>query len=311
MNADMFVELIDQARAAKPEPAGKKRLKVSFSGGKSSGTMRRRLEAYKDEFDIMTVFCNTGQESEETLRFVNRCDVEFGFNTVWLEAAIDPEAGAGTRHKIVTFETASRQGEPYEAMTAKYGVSNRTFQPCNRELKLAPMKSYMDSIGWEPGSYYTAIGIRPDEDRRVNEKAAQEKILYPLIDMFPMDKQDINDWWEEQPFTLNLLEHQGNCKWCWKKSDAKLLRLIAETPEIFDFPRRMEQEHGFSGAPYYGKPPEGARPRVFFRQHRSTNDMFALAEEIEVLKARQLTFSFNSDEDAGCSESCEAYEMAA
>ena len=91
-------------------------LVISFSGGKTSGFMTKYLlENKRDEYDeIIVTFANTGQEREETLEFVDRCDKEFGFNTVWLEALVNQELGKGTRHTIVNFETASRSGEPFE-----------------------------------------------------------------------------------------------------------------------------------------------------------------------------------------------------
>jgi 3'-phosphoadenosine 5'-phosphosulfate sulfotransferase (PAPS reductase)/FAD synthetase len=283
----------------------KPRLKISFSGGRTSGFMTKYiLDNYSDKYEIVVTFANTGQEHESTLKFVHDCDNHFGFNTVWLEAEVYHNERKGSGHKIVTYETASRNGAPYEEVIKKYGIPNMIFQPCNRELKLNPMNSYLDSIGWESGSYFTAIGIRADETRRVSVKAGVQKIVYPLIDWLPTDKQDVNDWWDDQDFNLELLEHQGNCTWCWKKSLNKHIRLIKENPEFYDFPRRMEATYGFHGSPCYGVPKEGVSARVFFRNYRSTNDLFALAAESEINPNGLPT---NRDVDGGCSESCEVY----
>lgn len=282
----------------------KKRLAVSFSGGETSGRMTKWiLDNLSDEYEIVVTFANTGEENNETLLFVKHCDEYFGFNTTWVEAIVDPRPGFGTRHRVVTFETASRAGEPYEAVTQKYGISNMTFRPCNRELKLAPMQSYLRSIGWGPGTYDTAIGIRDDETRRVSESAADKRLIYPLVDLEPMDKQDINSWWEQQPFRLDLKDYEGNCKWCWKKSLSKHMRLIGERPEIYEFPRRMERLYGFAGAPS-----KDGTARVFFRGHRSTDDLFALAEELKNRPKPPVQIGFDFDRDSGCSESCEIYE---
>lgn len=296
----------------------KKKLKVSFSGGETSGEMAHDIKhdkALNEEYDIVYTFCNTSEENEETLVFVDECDKRWNLGVVWLEAVVHPGEEIGSTHKIVSFETAKRNGEVYEEVIKKYGISNMTFQPCNREMKLNPMKSYMSSIGWD--DYYTAIGIRADEQRRVKrESAIKNKIVYPFIDWWPKDKQDIKDFWEDQPFKLGLEEHEGNCKWCWKKSLRKHFMLIAERPEIYDFPRRMEQIYGYHGSPCYGVPAEGVEKRVFFRQNRSTDDLFALAKEVGAVSgkaidrrsmaARQQGFDFES---GGCSESCEPYEM--
>jgi len=287
---------------------GKPRLFCSFSGGRTSGVMTKKcLDAMSEHFEIVVGFANTGQEDERTLRFVHQCDQIFGFRTVWLEAVVNPEMGAGTTHRIVTYETASRHGEPFEAVIQNYGIPHHSFPHCTREMKLQPMESYLRSIGWS--DYYTAIGIRPDESRRVNKKATKHKFIYPLIDFFWMDKQDVNDWWKDQPFDLEILEHEGNCKTCWKKSDPKLFRLLREQPESFQFFDRMEKRYPRVG-PEFVKDP--TRPdRVFFRRGRSTQNMIAAAEAladvpVAVLERRD---ALDADTDGGCSESCELFPM--
>jgi hypothetical protein len=245
-----------------------KRLLLSMSGGRTSAYMTRqvltRLAHLWDE--IVTVFANTGEENEETLEFVRQCDEVFGFNTVWVEAVVNPEKRAGTKHKVVNFETASRHGEPFEAVIAKYGIPNMKHPHCTRELKQRAIESYAASLGWGK-DYVTAIGIRPDELRRVNPKATERKIVYPLVDWFYADKQDVNDWWDEQPFNLRLQEHQGNCKWCWKKSFIKHGLLLKENAANYNFPARMEAEYGYVGP---DQEPDEAFPRTFFRGNLST-----------------------------------------
>lgn len=293
----------------------KPRLKVSFSGGATSGMMAKLVkDELSDTHELLFVFANTGEEDERTLRFVDRCDREWGLGVVWVEAIVHPEFGKGSTHRIVTLETASRHGEPFEEVIKVYGIPNQNFEPCNRELKLNAMNSYMRSIGWK--NYETAIGIRMDETRRVNPMAAANaRIIYPLIDIWPLDKQDVRDFWEDQPFQLGMEEHEGNCKTCWKKSDKKHFRLIAEQPESYEFNRRMEAQYGWHGSPHYGTPAPGGVKRVFFRDWRSTEDMFEQArelgykpsipvKEVRSHEARQ----FNLDLDVGgCGESCELY----
>lgn len=128
----------------------KKRLLASFSGGKTSAFMTKwLLDNKSEEYDIKVVFANTGEEHVKTLEFVHVCDQAFGFGTVWIEA-IQRERGKSSGHRIVTFETASRNGEPFEAMIGKYGIPNTSFPHCTRELKLNPIKSYLASIGALP-----------------------------------------------------------------------------------------------------------------------------------------------------------------
>lgn len=280
----------------------KPKLLISFSGGRTSGYMTKHiLDKYFDMYEIKVVFANTGFENEETLEFVFRCDSFFDFKTVWIEAVTNPEKGQGIRHKEVTFYTASRNGEPFEQMIQKYGIPNHQAPDCTRNLKKYAIESYMRDIGWDKWDYELAIGIRTDEIRRVKDDKTR-RVVYPLVDWFPSDKQDVLDWWEDQVFDLQLKEHQGNCKTCWKKSFNKLIQLHQEDPRQFDFFERMEQQYGRVGAEFQKYP--DAPNRVFFRGRTSVPMLRKMAEESEVRVAP----SVDMYADGGCSESCELYE---
>ena len=290
----------------------KPKLVISFSGGETSGFMTQWLmNNKKDEYDIVCIFANTGQENEETLEFVEKCDKAFNMNLVWIEAVVHNEHGKGVTHKIVNFETANRNGRIYENVIAKYGIPNIRKPHCTQYLKTIPMKSYFRSIGWK--KYYTAIGIRVDEIDRVNKDRIKNRLYYPLVTDMPMTKQKINFWWKNQPFRLELKGYQGNCKWCFKKSLNKLLTLCVENPEHFDFPRSMEQK-------YEDYTPENGTPNGnkwrFFRDNQSVDELFELSKlpftkslndasvyswQTSILDVDHLDIS------NGCEESCEVY----
>jgi hypothetical protein len=282
-------------------------LLLSFSGGKTSAYMTKwMIENKKHEYDdIKILFANTGQENEKTLEFVDRCDKEWNLGVIWIEADINPEFGKGTSAKIVTFETASRNGDPFESMCKKYGIPNPASPFCTRELKLQPITSYLRSIGWKKGNYHTAIGIRFDEMDRVSAKMNENLIIYPLIEYKKVTKEMISIWWDKQPFNLGLREHEGNCKWCWKKSKRKLLTLAKETPDIFEFPLRMEKLYGRNGNH------TDDESRKFFRNRQSTTDILEESKQPFIpFVEKSINFSlFDAEMDApgGCSESCEVY----
>src|SRR6185437_11063399 len=199
-----------------------RKLLVSFSGGRTSAYMAHRL---MNEFagELRFVFANTGCEDERTLIFVDRCAKEWGIEIVWIEALVHHGERVSCTHRIVDFATASRHGEPFEQMILKYGIPNKNFPHCTRELKQRPIQSYMRAIGWD--EEFTAIGIRSDEPGRINPKREELRLVYPLAHWFPTNKRSINEWWDDQPFKLGLMEHEGNCVWCWKKSLTKLIRI--------------------------------------------------------------------------------------
>lgn len=290
-----------------------RRLLISFSGGETSALMTKLImssNAMRSEYDsIRIVFSNTGEENEETLIFVDRCDKEFGWGVAWIEAVTPHMRGIGARCRVVDFETASRNGEPFEEMIRKHGIPNKNTPLCSKELKTRPITRWAREIGWLPGTYDLAIGIRADEIDRMSSAAKQRRIIYPLIKRFRYTKPMVNEFWQQQPFRLNLKGYQGNCKWCWKKSLRKHLTIISENPAAYDFPERMEREY-----PLAGTNPNG-EPRFFFREGRSTVDLRRMASEVKFTPADddarvyQLDLLAGLDPDAdldACgSESCE------
>lgn len=297
------------------------RLFVSFSGGETSAYMTHLIlnsAASRKYTDIRIVFANTGQENEQTLEFVRDCAEHFGWDVVWVEGVYFPGIRKAPGFRVVNFKTASRDGRPFEDSIAKYGIPNQKFKDCTRNLKLNPLTAYLRSIGWEPGSYDTAIGIRVDEIDRMSSMKQARRIIYPLIEWAEVTKPQINTWWNSQPFRLQLKGYQGNCRWCWKKSFRKHMTLIAEDATAYDFPMRMEQKYGLVGAEFRKDTtdyplPEGYR-RTFFRGNKSTLDLlimfvdkagsFVPAQDDAAVFA---PFDPALDVAGGCEESCELF----
>jgi hypothetical protein len=291
------------------------RLFISFSGGETSGMMTHLLHTvWRGRYsEVVIVFANTGQENEETLEFVRDFDRHFGVKTIWVEAVVHHEKGEGTKHKIVDFETANRNGAPFEDIIKKFGIPNAKYPQCTRELKQRPLTSYLRSIGWTHGTYHTAIGIRQDEAHRRSPNALVNGLVYPLLDWRPTTKPMVNVFWREQPFRLRLMGYQGNCRWCWKKSLRKHLTIIDDDPAIYDFPSRMEKIYGLVG-PEFGKEFIPGYRRTFFRQNLSAADLlkiyeqqkdtFDRAEDDAVLYEHQM-YLFDDEPGDGCTEHCE------
>lgn len=283
----------------------KKNLLITFSGGETSALMTiLLLNVYRANFnEVLIVFCNTSQENDETLDFVDRVSKHYGFETIWLEAVTHLGERKGCTHRVVTYETANRNGEVFEKVIEKYGIPNKAYPHCTRALKLEPITSYLKSIGWVEGEYVRAIGIRFDEPRRIKEKVG---VIYPLVQFDPLSKRHVNEFWGKQQFRLNLTGYQGNCKTCWKKSLRKLMTIMDESPEHFEFFDKMERLHGNTNT----NDPEG---RTFWREKLSTDDMREVNKQNKHNKAEDdsiiyFTKVIELDMDDGCSESCEAIE---
>lgn len=283
----------------------KEKLSISFSGGRTSAYMTHMImQNFAHEYDIQVVFANTGQEHPKTLDFVRKCDEHWGFNTVWLEAVVDPRKGKGTTHKIVDYYTASRDGSPYHETIRKYGLPNQTFRFCTRELKLRPIESYRKSVGYDKG--LTAIGIRIDEMRRVVADAeAKHRIVYPLVDWMPTAKGEILHWFKQQPFDLEIPEHLGNCTWCFKKSLRKLIMVADQMPESFKFPALMEKHYS-----HVGPEPEERKPRKIFREYRTTADILKMARDEDERRRNADAIAIDDATRNECDESCEMYQTS-
>ncbi len=276
------------------------RLFISFSGGRTSAYMTKLLlDLHRHTHEVRVLFANTGQEHENTLRFVDDCDRAFNFNVVWIESVTDPRPRHGVSFRLVDYFTASRDGRPFEDTIRKHGIPGKAFPHCTRELKVRPMTAYLRSIGWKSGSYQTAVGIRADEADRISSTAGY---IYPLIPL-GVTKAYIRRWWSQQKFDLQLPEHLGNCTWCWKKSRRKLLTLVTESPTIFDFPARMESLYPFNG------PGKTDQPKRFFRGHTSVAALRAEAAFTEftpfVDTAVPPPFDDTLDVGGACGDSCE------
>lgn len=261
---------------------------------------------------MVVTFANTGAEHPATLDFVKACDDQWGFNTVWIEALVDPELGKGIRHTIVNYETASRDWEPYLACVKKHGIYNVIDSSCTARMKIEPMQSYLRSVGFKFGkhrNHSTAIGIRLDEIDRMSAKADEYGLIYPLVNWGwtkPLVLAECQKW----PVDLTIDEHYGNCVVCFKKTTRKLLTIAQDDPSWFDHAKEMEaRDEAIPHRPAYG-------PMKIFRGHRSTEDIIAMSKEpfrrfvpdngqIQLFDAT--SYDDLLDAAGSCNESCEVY----
>ena len=232
---------------------------VSFSGGRTSAYMAYWLK-HNTDHELCFVFANTGKEMEATLEFVHRCDVEWNLGVHWIEYDPQKEHGKKNWFNVVDFNSASRNGEPFAKLIKKEGIPNAPFPHCSGRLKRYPIQKFMRHyLKWK--DYSTAIGIRFDEKQRINwEAAKRDKYIYPLTTDHMVDKTYIRHWWDNQSFDLGLKDYQGNCDFCWKKSDRKLTTMIREGHDI-SWWANQEDEY------------------TFYRQNRSAADLVELAND--------------------------------
>lgn len=279
----------------------KRKLQVNVSGGRTSAYMAWWLKNnMADLYDMLFIFANTGAEHPDTYRFLRDVDEHFNLGLVMVESVVHNGERRASTHRVVDWSTLSRNAEPYHAVCAKYGIANHSFPHCTREMKANAIHSYTREL-WG-ADYDVAIGIRADERRRVSPNAIKNRIIYPLVDMNPVDKQDVLDWFKQFEWDLAIPEHLGNCITCFKKSDKKLAAVYQDSPEHFNLFREMEKKYGHIRGPNEITPTES---RVFYRGYRSTD---VLVEQMKTAPDG-ISRAFSNDESGGCSESCEPYQM--
>lgn len=301
-----------------------------FSGGRTSAylvenTLLLWSLGYFPDTRFVITYANTGREHEKTLEFIDKCSWRwqelYGHSVVWLEAVVH-YGRMPSSHKIVSYETACRDGEVFASVVAKYGLPNGNFLHCTRELKENPIMDYMESLGEVKGhivkgelveaTYETWIGIRGDEPKRLggNRNGKQNKV-YPLAEIVSWssckrwfnlicDKLDVLDFWEDMPFDLDLSEHQGNCVDCHKKSAKKLNMVFNETPKVFNFTAYLDNQYS------HVKPQiltDGTvKQRKRFRGYKNTHEL------IQSFIVSEFNPKVYSEESGGCSESCNGFE---
>ncbi|MFL1552545.1 phosphoadenosine phosphosulfate reductase family protein [Pseudomonas sp. D47] len=211
---------------------------VSFSGGRTSAYMLRQvLDNNEDLSGLVVTFANTGKEHPATLEFVRECAERWDVPIVWLEFR-DDETG----FSVVDYASASRHGEPFEALIRKRKyLPNPVTRFCTIDLKIRIIHKYLRSLGLstEEAPVDMMTGIRADEPRRVvkirHRKSTSESkwatMVMPLADA-GVGVQDVTDFWAGQPFdlmlpTINGRTLEGNCDLCFLKGAKQVYSIIA------------------------------------------------------------------------------------
>lgn len=257
-----------------------KNLMVTVSGGRSSAMMARHIqtsEKYK-EFNKVYLFCNTGMERPETINFLKNIVKYWDIDLKIIEGVYSNDLGVGVSFKEVNFETLDMNAKPFSEMIEHKnkgvfsGMPNQDAPFCSENLKTTPAKKYCDSI-FGVNNYKKAIGYRKEDmPKRITYAEAKQdsQRIFPLLTDFdiPISNLDLNKWWSEQPFKLELHGIYGNCELCWKKSDNNLIENILYGTRFIDWYKNEEAKYN----------------SVSFRNHKSINDLIKLSKLPRTIK---------------------------
>lgn len=219
-------------------------VQIAFSGGRSSACMLHHILQVNGLLpnSVQVLFTNTGREFNESLNFVHECASRWEVPITWLEYRPEPPY-----FETVSHNTASRKGEPFEALIKKRRyLPNQHARFCTAELKVRTASRYLRSKGWE--RWTTVLGIRADEPKRLSGPPPRERWTraYPLA-AAGVTRRCVEAYWKQQPFDLRLPSANGrtplgNCDGCFLKSERSIAALIRDFPERADWWERMERE---------------------------------------------------------------------
>jgi 3'-phosphoadenosine 5'-phosphosulfate sulfotransferase (PAPS reductase)/FAD synthetase len=235
---------------------------IGFSGGRSSAYMLRHiLDAHGGELpsDVHVGFQNTGKERPETLDFIHQCSTRWSVPVTWLEYHRtwgQPEDQPA--YRVVSYETASRNGEPFRMMLDYYRqyreevkdappiLPNPVNRMCTSYLKIRVAKQWMQSFGYE--AWDAVIGIRADEPKRYTRMSAANgrerwENVMPMYEA-GVSKEDVNAFWSAQDFDLGIDSDLGNCDLCFLKHENKIYRALQVNPELGDWWIEQEERTG-------------------------------------------------------------------
>ena len=260
---------------------------ISFSGGRTSAYMLYRiLQAHDMSLppEAIVCFANTGKECEETLEFVHDCETNWGVKINWLE--YKAHEAPKERFRVVDFETASRNGEPFLdsiKQNGKFNLPNPVARFCTINMKIRVIHHFLKSLGWKHNENMDWVGIRADEQRRA---AKIDRSRTPLV-AAGITKEHVGAFWKNHAFDLKLPNNNGvtmhgNCDLCFLKPAHQIQSLIQEKPERALWWMKMEA-HANSSNKTYGDGAKFRKDRPSYAEmHKyalAQTDMFDKDEE--------------------------------
>ena len=270
---------------------------INFSGGRSSAYMLYRiLDHYQGDLPRKCYVCfqNTGCEHPATYDFVYDIQERWEVPIVWLEYWVDWDA-KGTKgkpnqkHKVVNYETASRNMQPFKDMIEfhKY-LPSLERRICTQNLKVKTL-DYWCVREKRYKKRHSVLGIRADEMKRfekINNSLINKKSMSEISRLMPLvydgvTKEDVNSFWKSHSFDLEIDSDLSNCLFCFLKTERNVRRAADIFPKLAKDWSNLEQ---MIGERHFGN--------QYFRVHKSMEQIIEEANS-------QNEFDFTLEEWSG------------
>lgn len=229
-------------------------------------------EKYKN-YNKAYVFANTGMERPETIEFLRNIQDVWGIPLTLIEGTYSNVMGVAIGYKIVDWNSLDMNAKPFEGAVLHKtkgdfkGLPNQDAPYCSEVMKTIPCNKFAKAI-FDNQKFIKAVGFRrEDMPKRISwpEIKEDKARIFPLLTDFqePIGIQELNSWWNKQPFQLGINSKFGNCELCWKKSDKNLVDTIKRGSKFIDWWTKMEKQCG----------------NTAFRGNRSIADFVAMANQ--------------------------------
>jgi len=258
----------------------------------------------KENVDVL--FFNTGAEHPKTYEFIQRFVEHFDIDLTCVEVVVNKE-GMGRKFsnswKIVPVDSMGWDMSLMRDVMGKYGRPSHNAAVCTRELKEYTSERYVKAT-YEKGNFEVWLGMRADEPRRVHVGRKHYRYLAEISDA---DKQDVLDFWSEQPFDLEIQEHLGNCVFCIKKSMGKVALAIEDEPELAkEWAKVLQEANNREDLPDHYAKLNGAG--IIYRGNNTFDSLQAKYAELSRDELAKTLTSMRQYDTGSCTESCEAFK---
>ncbi|MDU4943855.1 MAG: phosphoadenosine phosphosulfate reductase family protein [Mixta calida] len=261
---------------------------VSLSGGRTSAYLAHIMK--EQDPDTEFIFMDTGAEHPKTYEFIRNIVKHWKIRLTCLRVVPNPEMNKPSTYEILSIDQIGPDLEPWKRMLSKYGHPYVGGAFCTDRMKTVPFIKYCDEH-FGRGNYTTWLGMRIDEPKRTSPKPG---IRY-LAEISDFEKQDVIEWWQEQPFDLEIQEHLGNCVFCIKKSLQKVALATKDEPELAT--QFIQTLQSFDVKP----------DKVMYRSNNSLEQVIALFSDTGRDELASRMTSMRQYDTGSCSESCEAF----
>lgn len=182
---------------------------INFSGGKTSALMT--IMNYRP--GDLVIFADTGREHAKTYKFIN-----------------DFEA-----HENIPIIRIQYQGG-FRGMLEKgkfKTIPNRVKRICTVELKIKTAKRWLRA-NYGKQNFEWLVGFRADEERRVKNYNSFVNYIHPKFPLYEskIDKSQVNEYWKNKPYTLEIPAILGNCTLCFLKGKNAIINILRSYPEL-------------------------------------------------------------------------------